>query len=95
MSALLRPDCTIEDFTKALHSKVNINEVNDRGESAVFIMARDNRVQCLQLLVYAGADIQKPSKDQMTPLYIASYNGHIDCVKILLHSEVSASSKSQ
>ncbi|MBN3301141.1 MTPN protein, partial [Amia calva] len=38
----------------------------------------------LEFLLSHGADVNAPDKHNITPLLSATYEGHIECVKILL-----------
>ena len=42
------------------------------------------QTEVVKMLLNAGADKDKPVKDDATALYVASYGGHTDVVKLLL-----------
>jgi ankyrin repeat protein len=55
------------------------------GLSALHIAARQGSVESVQALLEAGADVnQRSSGDHITPIIIATLNGHFDLAKTLL-----------
>jgi len=44
-------------------------------------------------LIEAVANIETPGKDGQTPLYIASHNGHIEVVKLLVESNANTAAR--
>lgn len=49
----------------------------------LYIAARCNKVDCLKLLIKAGADVNVSDDFTATPLYAAATEGHEQCVDIL------------
>jgi ankyrin repeat protein len=54
------------------------------GLTALEFAARDGCVACIPVLVEAGADIDAPDQDGITPLLSAVINGHYDVAGVLL-----------
>ncbi|GMH50842.1 hypothetical protein TrRE_jg13590, partial [Triparma retinervis] len=63
-----------------------INAVDDSGVTALLAAALYGRLECVKVLVEAGADKDKAADDGWTPLYIAAQNGHCDVVKCLIEA---------
>ena len=56
-----------------------------RGTTALFVACEHGRTMCVERLLAAGADVDKPMKlHSTTPLYVASQNGHVAIVAKLL-----------
>jgi ankyrin repeat protein len=81
------------DAIKALiDGGVDINHVNDNGETAVFLVSRGFifplspllSAKILKLLIDSGANIQIENNDHLSPLWIATLNGNLNLVKLLL-----------
>ena len=56
----------------------------DQGWPALVGAALEGHEQCLTLLLGAGAEVDRPNENGVTPLYIAAQNGHEQCLKLLL-----------
>jgi ankyrin repeat protein len=54
--------------------------------SALEFAARQGCVDCVPVLVQAGADINAPDQDGITPLLSAMINGHYDVANVLLEN---------
>jgi ankyrin repeat protein len=55
------------------------------GLAALHIAARQGSIESVQALLDAGADIDQPSAgDRITPIIIATLNGHFDLAEVLL-----------
>jgi uncharacterized protein len=54
------------------------------GMTALLLAARQGSLAAVRALVYAGADIDKPQMDGITPLIMAIFNGHYDVAAALL-----------
>jgi ankyrin repeat protein len=61
-----------------------IDNFHDIGMDWMPLHFVSNDGHCIQYLITMGADINAKTKDDMTPLYLASVNGHIECVQFLL-----------
>lgn len=54
------------------------------GMTALLLAARQGALEGVRALVYAGADIDKPQMDGITPLIMAIFNAHYDVAAALL-----------
>ena len=64
------------------------------GTTAAFAAAEKGHTAVLEALLAAGADITIGTSDNDTPLHMACYGGHTDCVKIILSNISALSEKS-
>ena len=53
------------------------------GRTPLFIAAEKGHEKCVQLLLGAGAVVNKAANDGYTPLIIAAQMGHQKCVQLL------------
>lgn len=67
-----------------LNAAKGIDNCDSLHRTAVFIAALHGNTDCLQLLIAAGADINKPNKHSQSPLMAASEKGWVACVEMLL-----------
>ena len=66
-------------------SKSNINtRINNEEETELHVAAKHNLILSAKSLIKAGADVNSKSIVLETPLHKASYEGHIEMVKILI-----------
>ena len=68
-------------------SNLEFPQGKDGGGSAVWFASYKNQVQALELLISVGADVDSPNittNSCSTPLEIASQEGHLEIVKLLL-----------
>ena len=71
-----------------IENEVTAPRVNRKieDESMLHAAARWGHVRILQLLLDRGEDLKAVNKNKDTPLHLASLNGHVDCVKILMNA---------
>ena len=67
---------------------VDVNHVNKRGTSALWIACGIGHKKVAELLLTANADVNKANKKGRTPLWVASRSGHVEMVKMLLANDV-------
>jgi len=81
----------IEIFT-CLLPRFDVSVQNERGDTPLDFAARAGNNEIVQLLLNAGAGVQRSGKDGETPLHWAAWNGHVDVVKTLIaaNGDVSA-----
>ncbi len=57
---------------------------SDKYNTALLSAADDGELQKIRLLITAGADVNTTNDDGNTPLTLAAWRGHTECVKLLL-----------
>ncbi len=57
---------------------------SDKYNTALLSTAEKGELQKIQLLITAGADVNKVNQYGNSPLILAAFNGHTECVKLLL-----------
>ena len=66
-----------------------MNTARDSGVTPLYIAARQGHLECLELLVAAGASVNA-TKDRKevgaSPVYVASLEGHHECVQQLIEA---------
>tara|TARA_R110000868_G_scaffold346617_7_gene607732 strand:+ start:1135 stop:2577 length:1443 start_codon:yes stop_codon:yes gene_type:complete len=71
-----------------LGKKINPNQQNTEGCTALLIAAQLNNAEIVELLIKHGADVNAiHDKTKVTPLYIAAQLNHIDTVRLLLNNK--------
>ncbi|KAJ2504103.1 phosphate system positive regulatory protein pho81, partial [Coemansia sp. RSA 2052] len=58
----------------------------DLGWTPVFYAASEGNLECIQILLDAGCDIDAVDENGHTPAYFAANEGHLDCVDLLLEA---------
>ncbi|OWM87544.1 ankyrin repeat-containing protein ITN1-like [Punica granatum] len=66
-----------------------VSEVNELGESALFLAAKKGKAEVVkELLKHSNSEeVRRSSKDGFNPLHIAAFQGHADVVQTLLDYE--------
>ena len=67
--------------------------VNSNEETDLHLAAKNNLRFSSKYLIKAGADVNAKCNQLETPLYKASYEGHIEMVKILIQNGASINKK--
>src|SRR4051812_46665840 len=78
-----------------LDKGVNVNIVikgND-GRTALFMAAANNQTEAMKELIRRGADVDKASVIDWTPLMVAAREGHEKAIKLLLAHKANTSLK--
>lgn len=65
--------------------QINLNNLTN-GKTALYRASSWGHLDIVNLLLTAGADVNKMNKKRRTPLYIASKKGHVDIVNLLLYA---------
>lgn len=75
-----------EEFHRMILSGVPIFNLTGLGFSAVHVAADSGQVECLKILHARGADLNERagSFQELTPLYIAAREGHLEVAEFLL-----------
>jgi ankyrin repeat protein len=77
-------DGDAEAMKRALAQGAAVDSRNRLGESALVIVLKKDRVDLAQLVLDAGADVNQPAVNGITPLMAAAFGGHTDIAKQLL-----------
>ena len=73
-----------EAVKKSLDRGAAPNSRNRLGKTSLYISIEKNRIDIAQMLIAAGADVNLPSLEKVTPLIAASYAGSLAFVDLLL-----------
>lgn len=73
-----------EEVHRLLSIGVNINALNEAGDTPLHQCIRDGRVDSAKLLVEFGADIRRTNRDGWSPVHLATTLGQRDLVMFLL-----------
>ena len=76
----------IETVTQGLNEGISINEIDEKGFSALCYAARDGNDELLEFLISRGANVNLAVKHP--PLHLASNNNHRSSVKLLIDGGV-------
>jgi ankyrin repeat protein len=73
-----------EAVKKSLERGAVPNSRNRLGKTSLYISIEKNRMDIAHMLIAAGADVNLPSLEKVTPLIAASYAGSLPFVDLLL-----------
>lgn len=63
---------------------IDVNKVNNKGQTALWLAVFNNNVECVRLLLNApGININQPDATGKSPLDLASEKKHDECLKLL------------
>lgn len=74
--------CMLRYLVKCLGADVNLRFAN--GATPLHLVARENSISCLEVLMGCGANPNESSFYGLTPLHIGAFNGHTVLVKFLV-----------
>lgn len=83
----------LEDINTAIVNGADINHIYKGGWSLAHFCARCNRCEILKEVARLGGNLGVQKEDGSTPLHIASSNGFVDLVRILISSGVNIHAK--
>lgn len=66
------------------HADIDLNAEDDQGQTAIHCATQGNKIDCLKILISAGARIDLFSIQGRLPIHIAIENGFQHCVSLLL-----------
>ncbi len=64
----------------------NPNQCDETGETPLMLAARKGRVEALQLLIEAGADLDARNEAGQTALFLAVMKEHTEAVRVLIEA---------
>ena len=67
------------------HPKINVNQTNDIGQTAVWTSAAQGKLSFLQRLARTKADFKKPDSGGTTPFFIAIKNKFYEAAAFVMH----------
>ena len=70
------------------YTQVNVNRVNKKGRSALFIACKQGNKEMVELLVAAHAKLNIPKNEESYALHLAANSGCCELMKILLTNDV-------
>ena len=74
----------MEGIKKSLAQGAAPNSRNRLGKTPLYFAVEKNRLDIVQLMLDAGADVNLASLEKVTPLIAASYAGNVKIVELLL-----------
>ena len=64
---------------------INVNKVNKKGQTALWLAVNNNNVECVRLLLNApGINIHQPDAEGKSPRALAEEKQHNECLNLLL-----------
>ena len=73
-----------EEVHRLLSIGVNINALNEAGDTPLHQCIRDGRIESAKLLVEFGADIKRTNRDGWSPVHLATFLGQRELMNYLL-----------
>ena len=74
----------LEQLKDGNFTKISADARNHMGTTALHVAARGGRVDFIEALIKAKADVNAKNKWQSTPLHLAADNNHLKAVEALL-----------
>ena len=75
------------EVRQLLRRGVDANTTDAGGQSVLHLASRDGTIEVAQVLVTAGAEIDRRNKNGETPIMLAALGGHRSMVEFLLSKE--------
>lgn len=72
------------EINRLLRKGVNINAINEAGDTPLHQCIRDGRIESAKLLVELGADVKRANRDGWSPAHLATSLGQRDLLLYLL-----------
>jgi len=72
------------DWERRVTAEPRLKDIAPGGFTPLLFAARQGCVECVRLLLDAGADIHETSPERIAPLLMALLNGHFDAAKLLV-----------
>ncbi len=80
----VKPRALISDWDSQITSEPRAQYKPEGGLTALLYAVRDGCLECTDALLAAGADVNRPTPEGVTPLLMAIDNDHSDVAKLLL-----------
>lgn len=74
------------NWERRVTAEPRVKEMHSGGFTALLYAVRENCLECVKTLVEAGADINKPDPDNISPLVLALINMRFDIAKYLVEA---------
>jgi uncharacterized protein len=74
----------VDALKSGLDKKVDINVTNRQGRTAIVIASLNKHYDCVQLLISAGADINKQDQTCFNPFLISCLNNDLTLLRLVL-----------
>jgi ankyrin repeat protein len=75
-------------------AKADVNAVNDKGETPLFLAAMSGNVQIANLLIEANADVEAATVGTgEAPIHQAALSGHTQIINLLLEANANVNGK--
>ncbi|HWK55216.1 MAG TPA: ankyrin repeat domain-containing protein [Hyphomicrobiales bacterium] len=74
----------VRDWERLVTAEPRVKEMQRGGYTAMLYAAREACLACVEVLLEAGADINRPTPDNVSPLVLALLNMHYDLARYLL-----------
>ncbi len=74
------------DYKRHITSEARAKSLDAGGLSPLLYAARENCLECAQVLIRRGADVDLPDPERTSPLMVAIFNGNWDIAKLLIES---------
>ena len=76
-----------EALKELIDRNANVLQCNGNGASPLYFAAKYGRVDCVQMLLAAGADLEsRVSTSGLTPYLVAAKYGNTECVELLIRA---------
>src|SRR5690606_1730109 len=72
------------DWERRVTAEPRVKDITPGGFTPLLLAARQGCVECIRLLVDAGANVHETNPDRVGPLLMALLNGHFDAAKLLV-----------
>lgn len=74
----------VDEVKSFVDRGVDVTKVEVAGRKAIHFAADCGQLDVLEFLIHMGAEINAPDRHGYTALLSAIYEGHADCVKLLV-----------
>ena len=74
---------------------VDIDAINERGETALFMAVKRNNRPMIEMLLKKGANPNLVDELGVSPMMVATYNNHLYNMAILYHQRAASSRENE